>query len=242
MCCEDFPLKVIATSCVFIMVADSLIFKQLWVSEGIIESMAVPEVYHECYKPQIRMRMVFTGYAINAAFTCFLLTISLIVFEEMSPAFGFVINFISDYMYIVFGPVLITFSIAGLMALPGIALDCHLDYVGTHFRVTDVFCLLLCLLISFLILFLYGVQITGKLASHGLADETSIYYQIFYKQLNKSKKKYLDEKEKTQQSRRFEVLRLRHDTEETESLLSRTRGGSEDLNYNADASEDQESR
>ena len=141
--------------------------------------------------------MFFTSYAINAAFTCLVLTTSLILFDEMSSSFEFMINLISDYMYIVFGPVLFTLSVFGLYSLPGIALDCHIDYVGNSFRVTDVFCLLLCLFISFCILFIYGLQITAKMSSQDLCDDTSIYYQIFYNLLSQKKFDYLRERDQT---------------------------------------------
>ena len=209
MCCEDFPLKVIATSCIFIMVADSLILKQLWQSETVIQEMAVPEVFHQCYKPQIRMRMFFTGYAINAAFTCFILTVSLILFDEMSANFDYMISLISDFMYIMFGPVLLTLAVMGLLQLPGIALDCHIDYVGTSFRVTDVFCLLLCLFISFCVLFIYGLTITGRISSRDLSDETSVSYQVFYALLSRRKIDYFKQRDLAERRARLrEVMRL----------------------------------
>ena len=59
--------------------------------------------------------MFFTGYAINAAFTCFILTVSLILFDEMSANFDYMISLISDFMYIMFGPVLLTLAVMGLL-------------------------------------------------------------------------------------------------------------------------------
>ena len=70
------------------------------------------------------MRMVFTGYAINSASVCFLLTVALMVCDEYSDAFENVVNWIVDYMYIVFGPVLLCFCMFGLLSFPAISHGC----------------------------------------------------------------------------------------------------------------------
>ena len=88
MCCfDDFPLKVISLACLFIMVADGIIFEQLLQIQDQVQLSSLPEVFHDCYKPQIRMRLIFTGYAINSAFVCFVLTCALMFFEENTHRF-----------------------------------------------------------------------------------------------------------------------------------------------------------
>ncbi len=88
MCCfEDFPLKVICLACLFIMCADSLIFEQLLEIQDQVQLSSDPEVFHTCYKPQIRMRLVFTAYAVNSAFVCFVLTCALMCYEEHTASF-----------------------------------------------------------------------------------------------------------------------------------------------------------
>ena len=75
----------------------------------------------------------------------------------MSATFEFMVNLIADYMYICFGPLLLTLSAKGLFAMPGIALDCHVDSIGGAYRITDLFCLLFCFALSFAITCMYGL-------------------------------------------------------------------------------------
>ena len=122
MCClDDFPLKVISLACLFIMMADSIIFKQLLDIQDNVQMTVDPYVFHNCYKPQIRMRLVFTAYAVNSAFVCFLLTCALMVYDEHSRRFEQVISYITDYMFLLFGPVLFLFCLMGFACLPGLA-------------------------------------------------------------------------------------------------------------------------
>ena len=83
-----------------------------------LHKMVDPVMYNECFKPQYRMRIIFTGYAINSAFICFTLTMALILCDEMSSSFETVVTYISEYMYIVFGPVLFTFCLMGIVNIP----------------------------------------------------------------------------------------------------------------------------
>ena len=60
------------------------------------------------------MRIVFTIYAINAAGICFVLTVALMVCDEVSEAFNTMITWIVEYMFIIFGPVLFVLCCHGL--------------------------------------------------------------------------------------------------------------------------------
>ena len=60
------------------------------------------------------MRIIFTLYAINAAFICFLLTLALMILDENSDNFEDFVNWTFEYMYFIFGPVMLTFCIMGL--------------------------------------------------------------------------------------------------------------------------------
>ena len=73
-----------------------------------------PTVYATCYKPQIRMRVIFTGYAILSATVCFVLTMALMVCDEFSEWFDKIVNWIAEFMYISFGPILFTFCMMGV--------------------------------------------------------------------------------------------------------------------------------
>ena len=76
------------------------------------------------------MRLVFTGYAINSASVCFLLTVALMVFDEYSTTFDKCVNIIADYMYIAFGPVLFIFCLFGLVHIGSLSHECMPTHVG----------------------------------------------------------------------------------------------------------------
>ena len=115
-----------------------------------------PEVFHNCYKPQIRMRLIFTGYAINSALVCFVLTCALMCYDEHTSRFQYIVNCITDYMFIIFGPVLFLFCIMGFTCLPGLAQDCKPDHAGPITHPSDISVLVICTVLSFCVLFLYA--------------------------------------------------------------------------------------
>jgi len=122
------------------------------------------------------MRIIFTAYAINSASVCFLLTMALMVCDEYSEWFDKVVNFIADYMYIVFGPVLLVFCLFGVASIPELAHECHPTHVTSNLNLMDVTILLMCTGLSFCIVFLYALQRTNKLVEKDLGDEHSIFY------------------------------------------------------------------
>lgn len=77
-----------------------------------------PLIYQTCYKPQIRMRLIFTAYAILSAAICFILTMAVMVCEEFSDWFDKIVSYVAEFMYLAFGPVLLTFCLAGLWSVP----------------------------------------------------------------------------------------------------------------------------
>ena len=64
------------------------------------------------------MRLIFTVYAILSAGVCFLLTMAVLLCDEFSHWFDKIINYVAEFMYLVFGPVLLTFCLAGLWSVP----------------------------------------------------------------------------------------------------------------------------
>ena len=111
------------------------------------------------------MRLIFTAYAINSALVCFVLTCALMCCEEHTQRFEYVVNCITDYMFIIFGPVLFCFCIMGFTCLPGLAQDCQPDHIGGITHPSDITVLVICTILSFCILFLYAAQIIGKLSN-----------------------------------------------------------------------------
>jgi len=64
------------------------------------------------------MRIVFTIYAINSAGICFLLTCALMICNEYSSNFDSFLNYIIEYMFVIFGPVLFVLCLLGLILSP----------------------------------------------------------------------------------------------------------------------------
>jgi len=63
-------------------------------------------------------------YAINAAFICFLLTTALMIFDEFSQSFDNFVDWIVEYMFVLFGPVMLTFCLIGLSKIPPMRQKC----------------------------------------------------------------------------------------------------------------------
>ena len=118
MCTNDLSLKLIAMACMIIIVTDSFVMSQIVQREGVIHMTSEPHIYQTCYKPQIRMRLIFTAYAILSAAICFILTMAVMVCEEFSDWFDKIVSCVAEFMYLAFGPVLLTFCLAGLWSVP----------------------------------------------------------------------------------------------------------------------------
>ena len=119
--------------------------------------MSDPEMFRTCYKPQIRMNLAYNGYAINAAFVCFLLVVCIMTFDECSERSEKVVNIISDYMYFTFGPVLFIFCLFGLFNFRSISHECLPTHIGENWNLMDIIILLVCTIFSFSILFIFSL-------------------------------------------------------------------------------------
>ena len=64
------------------------------------------------------MRIVFTSYAICSAGVCFVLTMALMICNENSNEFEKIVDWIVEFMYFIFGPVLAVFCTMGMYKLP----------------------------------------------------------------------------------------------------------------------------
>ena len=125
MCSSDFSLKLIAAACVLIMITDSFVMQQILEKQNLLHLTTDNEIYEDCYKPQIRMRVVFTGYAILSAAVCFVLTMALMCCDEFSEVFDKIVHAIAEFMYVAFGPILLTFCLFGCFSIPQLAHECH---------------------------------------------------------------------------------------------------------------------
>ena len=116
-----------------------------------------PDVYTDCYKPQIRMRIIFTAYAILSAAVCFVLTMALMCCDEFSEWFDKIVNYVAEFMYVAFGPVLFTMCLFGIYSIPNLAHECHPTYISHNLNLMDITILLICTGLSFCIVFLYAL-------------------------------------------------------------------------------------
>ena len=140
------------------------------------------------------MRVIFTSYAINSATVCLALTMALIMCDETSRVFDKIVGFISEYMYIVFGPVLFTFCLFGLSHLPSLVTECKPHGVSDRLNLMDVVVLLSCTFLAGGILFIYSLGHTNILAEQHLNDEQSVFFQVFMNSLKSAKANYENEK------------------------------------------------
>ena len=56
-------------------------------------------------------------YAINSAAVCFVLTCGLMLWDEASDAFDSFLCYVIEYMFVIFGPVLLVLCCIGLAQL-----------------------------------------------------------------------------------------------------------------------------
>ena len=157
MCTSDFSLKLIAAACLLIIVTDSFVMQQILQKEQLIHLTSEPDVYTDCYKPQIRMRIIFTAYAILSAAVCFVLTMALMCCDEFSEWFDKIVNHVAEFMYVAFGPVLFTMCLFGIYSIPNLAHECHPTYISHNLNLMDITILLICTGLSFCIVFLYAL-------------------------------------------------------------------------------------
>ena len=196
MCSSDFSLKLIAAACLLIMITDSFVMQQILEKESMIHMTSEPGIYEECYKPQIRMRVIFTAYAILSAAVCFVLTMALMCCEEFSETFDRIVHWIADFMYLAFGPVLFTFCLFGVVSIPQLAHECHQNYISHNLNLMDITILLICTGLSFSIVFIYALQHTNMLIEKDLGDEHTVFYQVFSTWLNRQRTKYHQERKR----------------------------------------------
>ena len=82
---------------------------------------------------------------------------ALMVCDEFSEWFDKIVNWIADFMYISFGPILFTFCMMGVYQIPSLAHECHPTYITSNLNLMDITILLICTALSFGIVFIYGL-------------------------------------------------------------------------------------
>ena len=130
---------------------------------------------------------MFTLYAINAAGICFMLTVALMIFDEFSQNFDTFVAWIVEYMFVIFGPVMMTLCLLGLSKIPLMKQKCDLN---DQINMVDLFIIVCCILVGAAITFSYSLQKTNKLAEESLQNESSAMYQVFITFLKRKRSNY----------------------------------------------------
>jgi hypothetical protein len=159
------------------MVVDSIVLYQTIIQWQEIKERAAPYVFHECYQPQIMMRIIFTCYAINAATLCFLLTFALAFFAEHTIERVAIKLF--TFTYVVFGPVLLICCTYGCIFIKGLFFECSPQGITNSVNFMDIFILLGCTGFSIVISVFFSMHKAIEYANEALRDEKSVFYRIF---------------------------------------------------------------
>lgn len=150
---QTLSLKLICLTCFFIMTVDTIMLFQTINQYYMYQVRAYYEVFVQCYEPQLLMRMVFTCYAINSAGLCFVLTFALSCLSS-DESIEKVAMALFTYTYITFGPLLLIFSIYGMLFIQSLMFTCELTHISNTFNFMDVMIVVGCALFSgFLTLF-----------------------------------------------------------------------------------------
>ena len=138
--------------------------------------------------------MVFTLYAINSAGICFILTVGLMLWDEVSEEFEYFVSYIMTYMLFAFGPVLLLLCCVGLAQAHGLSEECSYSQLAWELNMVDMIILVVCLVISVLVTFCFAMLRTVKYVDRALQSEVSVFYRYFQDRLKKSILQYNEEK------------------------------------------------
>ena len=125
------------------------------------------------------MRLIFTSYAINSAAVSLILTLALMMYDELSERFIAVVNCVLSYMQILFGPVLLTFCGYGFSNIRNLANKCKIGENGHEMNTFDLGILFLACLLSVMVTCSYGLKLTIKFAEKEINREGSVFFAVF---------------------------------------------------------------
>ena len=128
------------------------------------------------------MRLIFTGYAINAAALCFLLT-STLAFTQSEQTIEKVALYLFTYTYVTFGPLLLLFSVLGITEMRGLMFQCGLTHISNHVNVMDVFIVIGCTVFSGLVTLFFSLHRSIEEVQIQMRDENSVIYRLFLRYL-----------------------------------------------------------
>ena len=142
-----------------------------------LEDLMPKNSFNTCYKPQSEMRVVFQCYAIFCAMICTILSTSLAIglSEKWIEAIA---KTAVNTCYLMFGPVLLTFTNLGFSNIWGIAFICDLNGRSNEINFGDLMVLGFALGLSLLVTFYMLLKRTVDMANTCLQDENSLVYKM----------------------------------------------------------------
>lgn len=172
MCCcgVDLAFCLVVASCIVLIVTDTLSLYHLLLqtSDYTLQLNAQPFLLNYSY--QIKVKILLTVYGINTTAVCLLLTLIMMIFDETNDHFTKICQYTTEYMSVMFGPVL--FAISATFVFDYDSMQ-DLGWV-------DLSMLAVCIVVGGVVCFGYSLTKTTKMADYWLQTENnSIMYRVF---------------------------------------------------------------
>lgn len=101
------------------------------------------------------------------------------LWDEDSYYFNKLLAGIVEYMFIIFGPVLLVLCCVGLAQLHSYDETCEYDLPGQQINLVDVFILMCCTTMAVVITWVFAMNKTEQMAAEQLTSEKSVLYRHF---------------------------------------------------------------
>lgn len=123
------------------------------------------------------MRIVFQGFSIYCTLLCSIL-IGAIAFSFKEDTVESIARAMINLSYLVFGPLLLTFTNLGFVHFKNLAFTCSPRGITHHVNFVNIVVLLFCFVLSMCVTFTMAMQKTLDMAQEGFTDENSMIYRI----------------------------------------------------------------
>lgn len=146
--CSLLIFLVISGILSFINLLEFYNFINYWKSSALVYS----PLFEECIKFDLIMKTVFSFFSLFASFSAFSITGFLIINPNL-----FIEKFSTMFLqgnYIIFGPILLCFSVLGLINIEHIVFSCDKNNVDNNkkaFSLSNLIAILVCFIVSFII-------------------------------------------------------------------------------------------
>lgn len=218
--CDNLPLKLLLAISVAVVVVDVEVLRKTFAEYAQLKNYLDHETYHECYKPQAEMRIVFQCYSIFAAFVCSLLTATL-AFGLSDQWVEAVARGVINICYLAFGPILLTFVNYGFAHFKNLSFVCSPRGITHHINFIDIVLLLGSFVFALCVTFTMAMQKTLDMAQQCFQDESSLVYRLtshYFSYQIRQRQERERETQRERQNQRREQRRLRQ--QERDDLLA----------------------